>query len=133
MPEKAEAGDVGRSRDAHFAHRLGRSAVEARHRRDRVGQAFARQAAALGRRGENPGADLLGEYERVASLGTRVGDDLRGMDRAGDEEAEFRLLVDDRMAARDGDSGLGANLRGAREDWRQFLGAERLDRPSDEA
>lgn len=94
---------------------------------------IARELATLGRGGEDAGADLLGQHENIAGLGAGIADDFFGMDSAGDEEAEFRLLVDDGMAAGNGDARLRAHGNRAVEHARERAGAERVDRPGHEA
>ena len=99
----------------------------------RLGEAVPRQAAALGRGGQDAGANLLGQHQDVAGPGAGVGDDAVGPHRAGDEQPELGLLVDDGMAACDDDAGLGADGDRPLEDTPQGLQPEAIDRPGDQA
>ena len=81
--------------------------VELAHRRIQRIRLIGSKHAALPRRGEQPGAERLGQHEAIADRCAFALLRIRfGMHTSGDGETELELFVDDAVAADDERAGL---------------------------
>jgi len=133
MTQQTKTGHIGGRIHANLHHRFGGGAVERCHRAHGILKPFARQPPALCRCRQDASAYRLRQHKRVAYARAGIADDSLWVHRAGDEKAEFGLLVDDGMAAGNGDASLGADRRRPLEETRKRIVTQSLYRPGDEA
>jgi len=99
MPEEAEAGDVGSSLDESALGEERAGDIEGSHEIDRGSGGSPDLELALDGRGEDAGAERLGEDEEVSRAGTGVGDESVGMDETGDGKSVEGLGILDGVPA----------------------------------
>lgn len=99
MPEQTKARDIGGGMGAMSHHQLGRRPVQRRHRRYHDISRFPGSRLPFDCRGNYPGAERFGQEQDIPRFGAGVGNDLVRIDYAGHCDAEFQLLVLDRMSA----------------------------------
>ena len=105
-------------------HRGGGVAIEAKHRRDDRTLLPLAERVSLECRGQNPGAEPLGQHQSIPRAGTRVSDDPAGIDNAGHREAVFELGIIDGVATYHDRPRLGELLEPPTEDLCQDLEGE---------
>lgn len=128
VAEQAKAGYVGHRASARGPCRGGRGVVERCHRLDRASEHRLVARPALAGGDDRTDAERLGEHEHVAGARARVGDELVGMDDAGDRKAVLGLGIVDRVPTDDRDAGAGRHLGAAAKDLAQDVDAKVLQR-----
>src|ERR1039458_9314943 len=116
VAHQSEAGDVGAAVDVVSEHGFTGGAIQFQHGLNGGGHVRLGRDAAFDGGGDNAGADLLGEDERVAGTRAGIRFDASGVDGAGDGVAEFNFVVGDAVAAEDGAFGLAHFFGAALED-----------------
>ncbi len=105
VAEEAEAGYVGTGAGAGFEHTFAGNVIEPEHGVLGGLRVFGAGDAAFDGGGDDAGAQRFGEDERVAGERAGVGEDARGVDRAGDGVAELDVFFVDGVAADQGAAG----------------------------
>ena len=125
-PEEPEAGDVGHGVRREGSKCVRGVAVRLGHRGDRGVERAVRRTSVAHRLEHEPGAERLRQQDGVAGPGTALPPDTVRVDGADDGEAVLRLVVADRVAARQDRPGLPRRLRRARQHLAEHLDGQLL-------
>ncbi len=113
MTHQAEARNIGGADNTGLDHDFGGGTVELGHGAADGLAPGGQGLADLGGKGDDSRTERLGQDEDVAGAGLVVGDEPRGVDQAGDGEAELDLLVLDAVAAEQNRAGFGQGVDAA--------------------